>query len=371
MAGYLSDENGNLTQFAGLEGSDYKANRDASNLTGADKTAWREVLGFTLPIGMIVSSVVRLNDARFVPLDGTVISQEGVYSQFATWLKTQMTTPNTVPICSLSDYNIDMATTGQCGKFVINDTEETITSGNYSVPAKSIKVPTITKFIEGITAVSDIGTAISAGLPNITGAVTQIAVYNFGASGAFSGASTGETYGRGGTSSSPHYRIAFNANSGATVKGIYGNSDTVQPQAVKYPYYIVVATGIKTDVEVDIDNVMADINLLYSQKVDKNIILTPNGTYETLVPTNNAAYTAPANGWFAWRGHSTSASYSHITIENQTNGMFFRYSQANNLAMNAACVPVKSGDVVKLQLVNSAIIDSNEYFRFYYGGGAS
>lgn len=371
MAGYLSDKNGNLTQFAGLEESNYKANRDASNLTGADKTAWQEVLGFTLPLGMIVSSTIHLNDSRLVPLNGTVISQEGAYSQFVTWLKTQMTIPNAVPTCSLSDYSIDIATTGQCGKFVINDTEETITSGNYSVPAKSIKVPTITKFIEGLTSISDIGSALSAGLPNITGAVTQIAVYNFGASGAFSGASTGESYGRGGTSSSPHYRIAFDANSGAQVKGIYGNSNTVQPQAVKYPYYIVVATGIKTDVEVDIDNVMADINLLHSQKADKNIILTPNGTYETLVPTNNAAYTAPANGWFAWRCHSSSSSYSHITLENQTNGMWFRHSQANNSAMNTACFPVKAGDVVALTISNCAFTESGEYFRFYYGGGVN
>ena len=46
---------------------------------------------------------------------------------------------------------------------------------------------------------------------------------------------------------------------------IYGNSNTVQPQSIKVFYYIVIATTTKTDIEVDIDEIVTDLNALNGQ----------------------------------------------------------------------------------------------------------
>lgn len=77
------------------------------------------------------------------------------------------------------------------------------------------------------------GEIIEAGLPNITGWYNWVqAGKDAGYGGAFSG-----TKQSGGTnqvtSSTAFWNVSFNANNGASVKGIYGNSNTVQPPAVK------------------------------------------------------------------------------------------------------------------------------------------
>lgn len=89
------------------------------------------------------------------------------------------------------------------------------------------------------TASSGAGNTINAGLPNITGG------FRFGVSGrsflnaedvsgAFSGVNPQTASVSTGTpTSSNNSAVTFNANNGATVKGIYGNSATVQPPAYK------------------------------------------------------------------------------------------------------------------------------------------
>lgn len=89
------------------------------------------------------------------------------------------------------------------------------------------------------TASSGAGDKISAGLPNITGS------FRYGISGV-SFLTAESTYGAFSTSEtnsvgkftfsntvSSNTRVSFNANSGATTSGIYGNSTTVQPPAYK------------------------------------------------------------------------------------------------------------------------------------------
>lgn len=75
------------------------------------------------------------------------------------------------------------------------------------------------------------GSKISAGLPNITGHMNNaVSDQVSGATGAFvpSKGSIGFTGG-----SINWYSLDFDANKGASVKGIYGNSNTVQPPSIR------------------------------------------------------------------------------------------------------------------------------------------
>jgi hypothetical protein len=83
------------------------------------------------------------------------------------------------------------------------------------------------------TADHSAGSTINAGLPNITGQVKFVSVYEDAqqASGAFTATYTSE--GRVQGTLDKIATIDFNANNGATTKGIYGNSTTVQPPAYK------------------------------------------------------------------------------------------------------------------------------------------
>lgn len=247
MGVYLSDNNGELIRVAGKG---------------------KDAVSSGLPLGAIIPVSVITNDSCLHLLDGSSLLQTGIYEQFCTWLKSRvLENSSNVPTCTIEEYANDMATYGQCGKFVINDTSSTQSSGSYSVYANSIKLPTVTKFIEGLSLsnMKNIGASIGAGLPNITGrldiesdANNAGVDANHAGSGAISTFSeTGSGSSVGGASWQVWGGFEFDASKS---NSIYGNSDTVQPNSIQYPYYIVVATSTKTDVQVDIDNIVNDIN---------------------------------------------------------------------------------------------------------------
>lgn len=127
-----------------------------------------------------------------------------------------------------------------------------------TVNANYLRLPKIEGFTEGTLTTTSLGNLVEAGLPNITGNSRWQGVSPTGeASGAFSRNSTsgGETYGGSGNTN----RVYFNFDASKS-NIIYGNSDTVQPQAIKVLYYIAVATTTKTDIEVDIDEIATDLN---------------------------------------------------------------------------------------------------------------
>ena len=84
------------------------------------------------------------------------------------------------------------------------------------------------------------GETIEAGLPNITGSINGpsgygVIVNGTTGSGAFSITqnTASQSPSTGSTNASRPSIINFDANSGASIKGIYGNSTTVQPPAYK------------------------------------------------------------------------------------------------------------------------------------------
>lgn len=248
MSFYISDENGRLIKIAGNERRSY------------------------LPLGTIICSAIIQNDAGLHLLDGSTLPCDGIYADFCTWLKANI---DNVPTCTEEEFVLEVSTYGQCGKFVITD--------DYVV------LPKITKFIEGLSNIGDIGTSLEAGLPNIEGSFDgrphtsgseQYGGALTNARGVFTYARHGSTTSNNGVAesgtSSKDDRVSFDASLSSEV---YGKSSTVQPQATKYPYYIVVASIIKTDVTVNIDNIISDLNLLNTKVI--NLLDKPhfNGSF--------------------------------------------------------------------------------------------
>ena len=101
--------------------------------------------------------------------------------------------------------------------------------------------------------ISEVGNSVSAGLPNITATATGTGGWN-SASGAFTISNSGH---RGtGTDSSPR-TLTFNASLSSP---IYGNSDTVQPNAVKKLLYICVGNTETSSAVTDVVEVTTTEN---------------------------------------------------------------------------------------------------------------
>ena len=139
---------------------------------------------------------------------------------------------------------------GQCGKFVIDDELE------------QIRLPRIITPIQGVYDLNSLGSIQEAGLPNITGKLNDISSTSRDVTNGTSSEGsinwednmTATTTGGAGT------RYGAGVTIDASLSNeIYGNSDTVQQEAIMYPYYIQVANGgvtTSTDItrEIELNN---------------------------------------------------------------------------------------------------------------------
>lgn len=73
-----------------------------------------------MPIGSIFASVGRLDDERFTLLDGKTLSRAGTYEAFCNKVVSEVQAGNWFA-CSEDEYNSDISTYGQCGKFVVSN----------------------------------------------------------------------------------------------------------------------------------------------------------------------------------------------------------------------------------------------------------
>lgn len=233
----------------------------------------KESMSISLPVGSIFASAIPLTDSRVHLLDGSTISQTGVYEEFATLIKNLIASGQPIS-CSQDDFDTDVANTGNCGKFVIDD-------GN-----GTIRLPKITTFIQGLDNISNIGSSLSAGLPNITGYVDVYTAYAATSyvtqqNGAMYTARNGDAeYFTSGRSSGSGWanRTGINANYSSD---IYRDEvTTVQPNATQFPYYIVLASGYKSNQELNVDNLMNEINTV-KNKGTKVLYTGVHGTYES------------------------------------------------------------------------------------------
>ena len=101
----------------------------------------------------------------------------------------------------------------------------------------------------------------------------------------------------------------------------------------------------------------------------------PSSTYDVLTPTNNATYTAPADGWFVFYGITLSTNndayiYHAGNSENRMNSIrVFATTVYGNDKIIGVSYPAKSGEVVGLAFTNVKFTDvdySNLGLRFFY-----
>lgn len=168
-------------------------------------------------------------------LNGQVISQ----AQFVSFTNKLKSIIQTYPSLATSETNWQAEVTnsklGQCGKFVIDD------------EAGTIRLPKVVN-INGLQDLSLLGGIKAESLPNITGSfATQNDAFRLG-TGAFadSGNTTRYTAGinSGGNGANGE---SFDASRSSST---YQENAPVQQEAVQYPYFIQVATGVEESVDV-------------------------------------------------------------------------------------------------------------------------
>lgn len=205
---------------------------------------------FNRVIGQIIESTLPLTDAGLHLLDGSLITGGGIYAGFVNYIANLYGDGTNVPnyFCSESDWQTAVTTYGVCGKFVYDSTNNTV------------RLPKITGMIEGTTDVTALGDLVQAGLPNITGSFAKVVTRGHNdntVTGAFTKThSANQDIDSGGLYYS---ELVINLDASRS-SSVYGNSNTVQPQTIKVLYYIVIATSVKTEIEVNIDEVVTDLN---------------------------------------------------------------------------------------------------------------
>ena len=319
-------ENGKLYFYHSL--SDNNIGHSLDNTT-----YWEKInISDTRNIGEIVASAIPLTDAGLHLLDGSVLSGSGSYSQFVTYIANLYTAdPTANYFTTEADWQTTVTNYGVCGKFVYDSVNNTV------------RLPKITGFVEGTVDATALGDLVEAGLPNITGNWTP-GLYSISpASGAVClGSYFNNSYAActatGAFKSLGQQRtnLADDSNiihfDASLANDKYGNSSTVQPQAVKVFYYIVIATSTKTNIEVDIDEIATDLNskmdvdmsnMSASQTAINTIVGWSMPDYANGITITGLPYTVPDDGYIDVELYATNG----IT-ELLNNGIRIGYVQA-------------------------------------------
>ena len=325
---------------------------DTKAVTLKQLKAW---LGSSLPTGFIIPAVGKISDARFTLLDGKTLSRTGTYQAFCNKVVEQVQAGNWFA-CSEEEYNADISNFGQCGRFVI--------ANDY------VRIPKITRFIGATITLSEIGKSYAESLPNIRGRLRYEKNgygVSFEASGALSSENgSGNAEGGGQAGRNQNATIIFNANDSSST---YKDGAKVQPDHVKFPYYMVVSSEGQTgEISVDINQVYEDLEL----KANSNLAnLTAEGkslasglgmpssqNIDLTLGASGSWYTAPANGWV------------HIVIDVKANG----YLSVQDNYFQASGTAGYIGGRIAFLKGQEFYITYGEYnetilFKFYYAEG--
>lgn len=330
----------------------------------SNTTYWEKInISDTRNIGEVVTSLLPLTDAGLHLLDGTLLSGSGSYSAFVDYIADlYIASPTANYFTTEANWQTSVSTYGVCGKFVYDSVNNTV------------RLPKVTGFVEGTIDANALGNLVQAGLPNITGTIpgenTNQTQYWENVIGAFYQTNTSNKRGNQ-NHDTDNTNIGFDASRS---NSIYGNSNTVQPQAIKGFMYIVVATSIKTNIEVDIDEIATDLNgkadvdlanVNNSGRVLMSSVGMPSPTknIQLTLGSSGTEYIAPANGWVLLEGEA-SANFQHVTV-NATNGVKSASSVANG-QLAKATIPVLKGQTYSIWYTVTA--DVRLYF--YYAVGA-
>ncbi len=201
-----------------------------------------------------------------------------------------------------------MSAFGQVGKFVFNYSGDNIVS---------VRLPRVVN-IQGLFDLQNLGMTVSAGLPNIKtngiytrGNMWSTYPYEY-TNGPFHGKTDMYYYNIASDTANSYDRfIALDFNASRS-NPIYGNSTTVQQEAIQYPYFIQIATGQETENniinEIELNNPYSLFDIKYSDHELNNLswlksegqwnakAVYPTAYDELLTEYNNSASTTETEG---------------------------------------------------------------------------
>jgi len=327
--------------------SSLKDNNLGNPLT--DTTSWEEVnlggSGGGLLVGQTIFSLDPLIEDGLHLLDGQVLPAGGIYDQFINTYIANLYQTAPQRFCTESDWQASVSQYGVCGKYVYE-------------AGISVRLPKVTGFVAGTLDANALGDLVEAGLPNITG--THGGHEGNGASiplsGVFGFVSTGESSAASGNGDTIS-QIDFDAS---LSNPIYGNSDTVTPQHIKGYMYIVVATTTKTDIEIDIDNVVTDLN----QKVDISNMVDISEAGQDITSlvmpdysagisiANDTPFTAPSDGWIVCRQNADNNS-GQVIIAGQT--FVTIYENGNSSIAQCSTFLISKGEIFRGTMIYNCV----------------
>lgn len=314
-------------------------------------------------VGEIFHSLIPLVDAGVHLLDGAVLPAGGVYDEFVQYMASVYGQYLSVFV-SEAEWQQSVNTYGSCGKFVLTFDEDT----NKAV---SVRLPKVSSIVQGTTSTSACGDLIEAGLPNITAFFgtaymkkkttgTEYSPNDIDVSGAIKGVSGWGVNGSTATTSAWFMNGTVQIDA-SLASPVYGNSTTVQPQTIKGLLYIVVATTKKTDIEVDIDKYITDLN----NKVDMEQAAhsaMPGDSFVTLSVSGLGIfdYVAPSDGYFHTTVYALTGQtlLCNMFIVNTTLG-----TMVSGVGTSKLHLPAKKGDVVTINY-GAGIDTSKTILRF-------
>mgnify|MGYP007046419889 CR=1 FL=1 len=309
-------------------------------------------------IGETVFSLLPLTDAGLHLLDGSLLQVGGIYDTFITYVAALQTDYPGLFVTE-SEWQESVESYGVCGKFVYTE-------------GVSLRIPKITGFVEGTLDATELGNLIEAGLPNITGYsnIAGVASKASPAAGCLEQNRFSLNYDYQAIQSSVNDFATVSINA-ALSNPIYGNSDTVQPQAIKGYLYMVVATSAKTDIEVDIDQIATDLNgkagvdlanvNAAGKAVIANLGMPSNSAVALTIPSSGSSITAPADGYINFTGTAGDQPGS-VNLYSETVGSMV--SMPAGYA-GKALLPVREGAIVNITYTN--LHSSTLYFVYAEG----
>ncbi len=391
------------SNFAAVLGYvDNKINRDFSNLSEDGLIFLKENTPSPRNIGEFVFSSIPLSDSGLHLADGALLNGTGIYSEFVEYIANlYIDNPNANYFTDEETWQatVTMSATGSCGKFVYNALNNTV------------RLPKINGILQSTTDLSELGDLIEAGLPvhthtrgsmNITGTVTNVRSQN-GGPHAYTGAfyDTGERGERDqANGGSEPNQIGFDASrnwTGNTSDPVYENSDiqdtsTVQPEATRVFVYVVISNSSKTEIQVDIDEVVTDLNgkadkdlsnitasadvankslsnINDSAKISiSNFAMPSSISVDLAIGSNGTNYTAPSNGYFRFNFQTNTGTNFQYGLTNITAQDLSSLQRIDAMGVvGSVFVPARKNDVVKITY-ESALMSGN--LKFIYAQGS-
>lgn len=177
-------------------------------------------------------------------LNGQIVDINSNTQAFLNRLK-EITTLHPSLLCAEEEWQTakTMSAFGQVGKFVFNYSGDEIIS---------VRLPRVVN-VQGLFDLQNLGMTVGAGLPNMS-------LYTQASSNKY-GSQPNVIYNINSTGGTSNNIITTDASGTNKLyikddNNIIGNSDTIQPEAIQYPYFIQIATGSETE-----NNIINEIEL--------------------------------------------------------------------------------------------------------------